>query len=206
MFSEKETDMAAFISGFYASAGLLTAIGAQNAFVLSNGVKKNHHFKIAVICALFDVLFIMLGVGGIGSFVAGNDMLIKYSAWGGALFLFVYGLKSLISAFKEKSMEMNNETESGLSKLIMATVAVTVLNPHVYLDTIVLLGGISAKFEGDGRYLFGMGASLASIVWFFTLVTFSSMMAELFKKPAVWRALDVFVCVSMWGVAASLVL
>lgn len=197
--------MTAFISGFYASAGLITAIGAQNAFVLSNGVKKNHHFKIAAVCAFFDIFFITLGVGGVGTFVSGNDMLIKYTTWGGAVFLFVYGFKSLISAFKEKSMELSDSSEKGLSKLIMATVAVTVLNPHVYLDTVVLLGGISTKF-GDGRYLFGLGASLASVLWFFILVTFSSMMADLFKKPAVWRALDVFVCVSMWGVAASLVL
>lgn len=198
--------MTAFISGFSACAGLLTAIGAQNAFVLSNGVKKNHHFKIAIVCALFDIMFITLGVGGVGALVAENDMLIKYTAWGGALFLFFYGFKSLLSAFKEKSMQMNNDAEKSLSKLMLTTVAVTVLNPHVYLDTIVLLGGVSAKFDGNGRYLFGLGASTASVVWFFLLVTFSAMMADLFKRPAVWRILDVFVDVSMWGVAINLVL
>ncbi|MGE4319429.1 MAG: LysE/ArgO family amino acid transporter [Deferribacterales bacterium] len=196
--------MTAYLSGFSTGAGLIIAIGAQNAFVLTNGVKKNHHFKIALICAAFDVFFIMLGVAGVGSLVASNQYLLKTAAYGGAVFLFIYGFRSLMSAFKEQSLRTGDAADTNVRRLILATLAVTLLNPHMYLDTVVLLGSISAQYQD--KYLFGLGASTASVMWFFLLVGFSAMMSKVFARPIVWRMLDVFVALTMWTVAAHLVI
>lgn len=202
----KESEMTAFVSGFSTGAGLIVAIGAQNAFVLTQSVKRNHHFKVALVCAIFDVLFIMTGVAGVGTFVASNPTLMKIATWGGAAFLFWYGFLSLRSAFSARRMELNEKTDSSVKKTLLATLAVTVLNPHVYLDTVLLVGSISAGFIGSGRYVFGLGASTASIVWFFALVLFGSALARVFARPIVWRILDGLVCCTMWGVATSLII
>ncbi|WP_277656742.1 LysE/ArgO family amino acid transporter [Seleniivibrio woodruffii] len=198
--------MTAFVSGFSTGAGLIIAIGAQNAFVLTQSVKRNHHFKVALICAFFDVLFIMTGVAGVGSYVASNPTLMAWATWGGALFLYWYGFLSLKSAFSHRKMELSDETDSSVKKTLLATIAVTVLNPHVYLDTVLLVGSISAGFMGNGRYVFGLGASTASVLWFFALVLFGSALARVFARPIVWRILDGVVCCTMWGVATSLII
>lgn len=197
--------MTAYLSGLSTGAGLIIAIGAQNAYVLTQGVRKNHHLKVALLCSLFDIFFIMTGVAGVGSFIASSRILTQAAAWGGAAFLFWYGFRSLRSAFRQNSLVVGAEIDTDVRKVLLAVCAVTLLNPHMYLDTVVLVGSISAKFGDAGRYLFGLGASTASVLWFFSLVLFGSFLSKFFSKPSVWRVLDISVCGIMWSIAVKLV-
>lgn len=194
-----------FIQGFGTSGGLIVAIGAQNAFVLSQGVRGNHHVTIALICILCDSLLITAGIGGMSSFVNSSPNVTTWITWGGAGFLFFYGCRSLISAIKGGKLETNNRAIQSLKAAILTTLAVTLLNPHVYLDTVVLLGGISSRFQGNSLMLFWAGAVSASFVWFTSLSLGGRMLAPLFTRQLSWRILDSLVCLTMWTIAATLV-
>ncbi len=198
--------IAPFIQGFGAGGGLIVAIGAQNAFVLSQGVRGNHHVIIAFICILCDAIFISAGVVGIGGSVSANPALAQWVAWGGAGFLFVYGCGSLRSAVKGGSLETNDRTVLSLSAAILTTLAVTLLNPHFYLDTVILLGGISSRFHGENRLLFWAGAVSASTLWFICLSLGGQLLAPIFRKQISWRILDTLVWATMWIIAASLIM
>ena len=182
------------------------AIGAQNAFVLSQGVRGNHHVPIALICILCDAIFITAGVAGFGAAVSSNPFLSQLVAWGGAGFLFFYGWGSLRSAMRGGSLDTDERAAKSLKAAVVATLAVTLLNPHFYLDTVVLLGGVSSQFHGDDRLSFWAGAVSASTIWFFCLSFGARMLAPLFKKKISWRILDSLVCATMWAIACSLVL
>jgi L-lysine exporter family protein LysE/ArgO len=197
--------MTAFFSGFGTGAGLIIAIGAQNAYLLTLGVRKNHHIAAALICAFFDVLLIMIGVTGVGAALASSETLSLYAAWGGAVFLFWYGLSSLKSAFNSNIMEVMDKKNDTLKKVVLTTMAVTLLNPHVYIDTVLLVGSISTKFGSD-RIVFGIGACLASVSWFAVLTFLGTALSKYFARPMTWRVLDFSVCMIMWGVGASLVI
>jgi L-lysine exporter family protein LysE/ArgO len=194
-----------FIQGFGAGGGLIVAIGAQNAFVLSQGVRKNFHIPIALICILCDAIFISAGVAGFGKVVSTDPMLSKLVALGGAGFLFYYGLNALRSALRGGNLETNGRHLKSLGTAVLATLAVTLLNPHFYLDTVILLGGISSHFIAEHRIYFWAGAVSASIIWFLCLSIGGQMLAPLFKKPISWRILDSLVCATMWTIAVSLV-
>jgi L-lysine exporter family protein LysE/ArgO len=198
--------IAPFIQGFGAGGGLIVAIGAQNAFVLSQGVRGNHQVIIAFICILCDAIFITAGVLGIGGSVSANPALGQWVAWGGAGFLFVYGFGSLRSAVKGGSLETNDRTVLSLSAAILTTLAVTLLNPHFYLDTVILLGGISSRFHGENRLLFWAGAVSASTLWFICLSLGGQLLAPIFRKQISWRILDTLVWATMWIIAASLIM
>jgi L-lysine exporter family protein LysE/ArgO len=198
--------IAPFIQGFGAGGGLIVAIGAQNAFVLSQGVRGNHHVIIAFICILCDAIFITAGVVGIGGSVSANPALAQWVAWGGAGFLFVYGCGSLRSAVKGGSLETNGRTVLSLSAAILTTLAVTLLNPHFYLDTVILLGSISSRFHGENRLLFWAGAVSASTLWFICLSFGGQLLAPIFRKQISWRILDTLVWATMWIIAASLIM
>lgn len=193
-----------FIQGAGVGGGLIIAIGAQNAFVLSQGVRRNHALPIALVCGFCDAVLILLGVSGVGTLVASNPLLGQIAAWGGALFLLWYGMRSLQSALRGGALEADKTSSQSLPAALGATLAVTLLNPHVYLDTLVLLGGISGQFSVDERYLFGAGAMTASFVWFFTLSLGAGLLAPLFRHPLAWRVLDTLVFLTMWGIALSL--
>lgn len=194
-----------FFTGMATGAGLIIAIGAQNAFVLTQGIRKQHRFIVALICSLCDALLIGCGVAGMGTLIEQSPRLLGFAAGMGALFLFVYGLKSLFSAFQSAQGLVQAEVKVVSRKqVILTTLAITLLNPHVYLDTVVLLGGISATFEGNGRYLFGGGALTMSFLWFFTLAYGSALLAPLFKKPITWRILNVAIFLVMWSIAFKL--
>lgn len=195
-----------FIQGFGAGGGLIVAIGAQNAFVLSQGVRGNHHVIIALICILCDAVFITAGVAGIGGTVSANPALAQWVAWGGAGFLFVYGCGSLRSAVRGGSLETNDRAVLSLGAAILTTLAVTLLNPHFYLDTVILLGGISSRFHGENRLLFWAGAVSASTLWFICLSLGGQMLAPIFRKQISWRILDTLVWATMWTIAASLIM
>lgn len=194
-----------FIQGFGICAGLIIAIGAQNAFVLAQSIKGEHRFLVAGICSMFDIVLITVGVAGVGALVAMNPLFSKGILWAGAIFLAVYGALALRSAVRGGKLEAADAGESTMKGVVLTTMAVTLLNPHAYLDTVVLMGGLSTQFEGAGKLWFTLGAVSASILWFFTLSMSGRALAPLFRKPIAWRLLDGVICATMWGIAASLV-
>jgi L-lysine exporter family protein LysE/ArgO len=198
--------IAPLTKGFVTGGGLIVAIGAQNAFVLSQGVRRNHHLIIALICIVCDVLFISAGVAGFGATVSASPTLSRLVAWAGAGFLFFYGLRSLRSALRGGSLDTSDQTVRTLRAAVITTLAVTLLNPHVYLDTIILLGGVSSQFHGESRLYFWVGAVCASTLWFISLSLGGQILAPLFKKRISWRILDSMVCATMWTIAVSLVM
>ena len=198
--------IAPFIQGFGTGGGLIVAIGAQNAFVLSHGVRKNHHLTIAMICILCDAVFITAGVAGFGTSISTNPTLSSWVTWGGAGFLFFYGCKSFRSAVRGGNLSIADRRMQSLGAAIIATLAVTLLNPHFYLDTVILLGGVSSQFSGENRLYFWVGAVSASTLWFICLSFGGQILAPLFKKQISWRILDSVVCATMWTIAVTLVM
>lgn len=195
-----------FFQGMGIGGGLIIAIGAQNAFVLSQGIRRNHHLSIPFVCSLCDSALIFAGVAGMGTLVATNPTLAAIATWGGVAFLLWYGLRALRRVFSAGILEGGNDFNGSLKKTLIATLAVSLLNPHVYLDTVVLLGGISSRFTGTDRYLFGIGAMVASTLWFFCLSLGGQMLSPLFRKPIAWRVLDGIICLTLWGIATTLVM
>ena len=196
--------MLPFIQGVGIGGGLIIAIGAQNAFVLSQGVRRNFPLQTALVCSLCDAVLMLIGVSGAGALVAGNPLLSQLTTWFGVLFLFCYGARAFLSARKGGHLEAASSVIPSRRKLLLATLALTFLNPHVYLDTIVLIGSLSSQLQQTDRYLFAAGAISASCVWFFSLSLGAGYLAPLFRKPVAWRTLDLLVGLTMWGIALSL--
>lgn len=194
----------AYLSGLGTGAGLIIAIGAQNAFVLARGVRANHHLAVAGLCALCDLALITAGVLGLGGAVAAHPALAAVAGWGGAVFLAAYGFSSLRAALRPRSLAVREDGNLSRRAALLTTLAVTLLNPHVYLDTVLLLGSVSGSFPGAQRWLFGLGAGTASVLWFFGLALGGRLLAPLFARPAAWRLLDAAVCLTLWAVALSL--
>jgi len=198
---------ASLMQGFGTGASLIIAIGAQNAFVLKQGILKNHVFITSLMCSLLDALLISLGVGGFGAILATNPYLLAIARWGGAFFLAYYGVRSFRAVFKSESLKIEAHLERPDLKATLVTVlALSLLNPHVYLDTVVLLGSIGAQFSSDMRIFFTGGAILASFTWFFSLGYGARYLAPLFRKPLSWKILDFFIGCIMWAIALSLIL
>jgi len=201
--------IALFLQGLGLGGGLIIAIGAQNAYVLRQGLKREHHFAIATVCFAIDAVLIALGGAGVGTLVASTPALATGAALFGAAFLFVYG----VLAFRRAWMGEVLKTENGettpprlsLKAAVLTALGFSLLNPHVYLDTVVLLGGISGQYAWDQRVWFLAGAVGASLAWFFALALAAGYLAPLFRKPATWRMLDGLIGVVMWTIAASLV-
>lgn len=192
------------LQGCITGAGLIIAIGAQNAFVLKQGLLKNQVFVTALFCALADALLIALGVGGVGRILASNYELLFIAKWGGAAFLLWYGYRSFRSVFRSKNLKASGSDTPNLKETLLTLAALTFLNPHVYLDTVVLLGSIGAQFPSDERPFFAIGAMIASFVWFFGLCYGARLLAPLFEKPVAWKILDFGVGCVMWAIAISL--
>jgi L-lysine exporter family protein LysE/ArgO len=197
----------AFLQGLGIGAGLIIAIGAQNAFVLTQSIKRQHAGLIALVCMLCDGLLIMLGTLGIGSLVASNPQWIVLATWVGALFLFIYGLQSFYSLFKRSAiLEAGPGASMTPRYAILITLGLTLLNPHVYLDTVVLLGSISGLYAGTQRVQFALGAITASIGWFTLLASIGRPLGRLFSTARAWKVLDLFIGLTMWGVGGSLLM
>ncbi|MEM7650847.1 MAG: LysE/ArgO family amino acid transporter [Pseudomonadota bacterium] len=199
-----------FIQGFLMSASLIIAIGVQNAFILRQGIKQRNVFPAVMTAIVCDVSLITIGVLGFANLIERFPGMIAFVTWGGAGFLTVYAMKSFYSAFKAQALDQTSARgmvgEDSVQKTIAVILAISLLNPHVYLDTVVLLGGLSASHEGAGRYVFGIGAILASICWFFSLGYGARYLAPLFEKPRAWQILDVIIGIVMLSIAAALVL
>lgn len=195
-----------YFQGFVLTAGLIIAIGAQNAFVLTNAVRGNRPLLIASLCTGSDLLLIGLGLTGVGTLVAAHPELMRYAACGGALFLTAYGAFALRAALRGNAgLLTGKQVPLTRGALVLSTLAVTFLNPHAYLDTVVLLGSIGGRFPPGQRLVFGAGAVSASFLWFFTLGFGGPWLAPFFRRPSAWRLLDSLICLMMWGIALSLV-
>lgn len=197
--------MDAFISGFFTSLSLILAIGAQNAFVLKQGIKQQFVFTVCAICALSDAVLIVAGVVGFGYLTQKFSYLEIVARYGGAAFLFIYGIKSFYSAYKiTHALTPQNFVAPSFAKTAILTLAFTWLNPHVYLDTVMLIGSVSTKF-GANADIFAVGAVCASFVFFFSLGYGARLLAPLFKKALAWKILEFIVGVIMFALAFTLV-
>ena len=198
--------LSAALSGFLLGASLIIAIGAQNAFILRQGLLRQHVFILCLICAASDAMLIALGVRGLGTLISKAPGLITAVTIGGVLFLGTYAWIAFRRALHPEAMKAANTGNGSLKAAVAACLAFTFLNPHVYLDTVVLLGSLSARFEGAGRIAYGGGAALASFVWFFGLGYGARLLEPVFARPAAWRVLDIIIGVVMAGLAISLAL
>lgn len=194
-----------FAKGFALSLSLIVAIGAQNAFVLRQGIRQSHVLPVVLTCALSDAVLMSAGILGFGALVEAAPWLKPVMTWGGAVFLFVYGLMAFRSAWTGTgALKAENGAETGLWATVAICLALTWGNPHVYLDTLVLLGSIAASYHGS-RVAFGAGAISASFVFFFTLGYGARLLAPIFERASAWRVLDTGVGVLMWSIAALLI-
>lgn len=196
--------LAAAISGFLLGASLIIAIGAQNAFILRQGLLRQHVFVLCLICALSDAVLIAAGVAGLGTLIASSPRLIGIVTITGAIFLLSYAVLAARRAFKPEVLLAANTGAGSLRTAIAACLAFTFLNPHVYLDTVLLLGSLSAAYEGAARIAFGAGAALSSFVWFFGLGYGARLLQPVFARPAAWRLLDIVIAVVMTAIAIGL--
>lgn len=197
--------MHAFFFGFSLGFSLILAIGAQNAFVLKQGLRGEHVFLVCLICALSDAILILIGVSGFHLLVSAYPAFATIARVGGVLFLTVYGIISFQHAFKvEQSLQPSGIKSNSWLQAALTCLAFTWLNPHVYLDTVVLLGSVSAQFGEDTDYFAG-GAMTASFVFFFALGYGARLLRPLFARPLAWRGLDFLVGCVMWGIALRLV-
>ena len=201
-----ETSALAWLTGLATGAGLIMAIGAQNAFVLTQGIKQQYHWPIAGLCSAFDAILITAGVAGVGALIHSSQSWLLVARWGGALFLLVYGAMALRSAFNTQGMEVRKDKVGSLKVALLTTVSVTLLNPHAYLDTLVLIGSIGGQYQGNDKWFFSAGAVSFSFIWFFGLSYGARWLAPLFANPLSWRILDGIVCLIMWSIALSLVI
>ena len=203
-----ESSYLALLKGFFIGAGLIIGIGAQNAFVLKQGLKKSHVFATALFCTLADMLLIGLGVGGLADILTSNWILLFIAKWGGAAFLFWWGFRSFRAIFHKESLQAQNSHEPAshsLKKTLLICAALSFLNPHVYLDAVILLGSIGAQFEKIERPFFAVGAMFASVCWFFGLCYGARLLAPLLKSERSWKIIDFITGCIMWGIALSII-
>jgi L-lysine exporter family protein LysE/ArgO len=198
--------LSVFLAGFSLGLSLIVAIGSQNAFVLKQGIRNQHVFIICFICALSDGILITAGVAGFGVIVQKFPQIEVFARYAGALFLSVYALLSFKSAFMvTHAMDEAAEPKSSLLKSVLMCLAFTWLNPHVYLDTVVLLGSISTQYHPE-QFVFAAGAVTGSFVFFFSLGYASKYLAPVFAQPKAWKVLEFFVGCTMLFIAVSLVI
>ena len=196
--------MQASLAGFALGFSLILAIGAQNAFVLRQGLRRAHVLAVCLTCALSDAVLIVVGVAGFGALAEAVPGLERFMRFGGAAFLIWYGARNFLSAWRGGEALEAGEGAGRLGPALLTCLALTWLNPHVYLDTVVLLGSVSAQY--DDKIAFGTGAVLASFVFFFGLGYGARILAPLFRRASSWRVLDVLVGLVMWAIAAKLLL
>lgn len=195
------------IEGFLTGAGLIVAIGAQNAFVLKQGIRREHRGLIAFICSFSDAFLISLGIAGMGFVFTAHPVVTKAVSWAGTLYLLWFSFTCFRSAVRGDTLDVGDgAVRSSVKKTVLTLCALTWLNPHVYLDTVVMLGSFGASRPFSERIFFGIGAVSASFVWFFSLSYCGRFLAPLFRRPAAWRVLDTAIGCVMLYIAAKLAL
>jgi L-lysine exporter family protein LysE/ArgO len=199
------TEFSPFYQGFSIGFGLIIAIGAQNAFVIKQGILRNQVFIIALTCALIDTILIIVGVVGLGAIISTNKTLLAIAKYGGIIFLVCYGIMSLIRAFKNDILYVSNDNSTlNFQKALLTVCAVSLLNPHLYLDNCVLIGTIGSQFDGDDRFYFTLGAIFSSFIWFFCIGYGARLLLPIFQKPISWKVLDFIIGIIMFGIAGLL--
>jgi L-lysine exporter family protein LysE/ArgO len=181
------------------------AIGSQNAYVLRQGIRREYVLPLVAFCALSDALLILAGIGGAGVVIRGNDSLMQITRYGGALFLASYGALAARRAWQGSHMQLDQSQGVTLAAALTACFGFTFLNPHVYLDTVILLGSIANQLPDPGRWVFGAGACLGSVLWFCALGFGARYLAPLFKTTTAWRLLDSVIALTMGTLAVMLV-
>ncbi|AXT25354.1 amino acid transporter [Ruegeria sp. AD91A] len=193
------------IAGFALGFSLILAIGAQNAFILRQGLRREHVFILCLTCAVSDAILIGAGVAGFGTLAQAAPWFEAVMRYGGAAFLIWYGARSLRSSWLGGSvMGIGNGERTSLKAALLTVFAFTWLNPHVYLDTVVLIGSISAQY--DDRLGFALGAMTSSFVFFFSLGYGAGILSPVFARPRAWQVLDAGIGVVMLGIALKLVI
>jgi len=195
----------AIVSGLFTGLSLIIAIGAQNAFVIRQGLVGKFVLPVALLSAFLDVVLILLGVAGLGALLESVPFLLGLVRWLGAGYLIWFGISSLRRANSGASMDISGQGTSSLSGALVLTATFSLLNPHVYLDTVVFLGAIAAQF-GDARWWFALGASIASIVWFLSLAYGAKSLSRFVTKPSFWKVLDRVIAGVMFALALGLIL
>lgn len=193
----------ALVSGFFAGLSLIIAIGAQNAFVIKQGLRQSHVALVVAICSLSDATLILLGVGGLGGIVQSHPKTLEYIRWFGVLYLTWFGLKSVKGIFDNQSLELDGPNEKSAMRVLVAVLTFTFLNPHVYLDTVILLGSIANQFS-DHRWFFAIGASCASFLWFSVIGFGARAASKYMSRPIFWKILDFVIALVMFSIAISL--
>ncbi len=195
-----------FLKGFIVTMSLIVAIGAQNAYILKLGLLKQHIFKAVLFCSFSDLLLISAGVFGLGFIIKGNQLFINIVAIVGIVFLCFYAFMSFKSALKNESLKIDDEVKTNPLKQVLTMLFVfTYLNPHTYLDTVLLIGGIGANIENKLQIFFLLGAVLASFTWFLSLGYGARILIPLFKKPITWKILDISIGIFMLYIAYGLI-
>ena len=194
------------LEGFAISLGLIVAIGAQNAFVLRQGLIRSHIFVVCCICAISDATLIAAGVLGVGAWLAKYEQGAFWISMAAIAFLVVYGILRVKSALDPQAMSLSENGEDNLSTVVFTTLAFTWLNPHVYLDTLVLLGSASSRYDGPEREFFGIGAALASFIFFFSLGYGARLLSPLMENPKAWRYIDGGIAIVMFTIAFTIAL
>ncbi|MDR3409715.1 MAG: LysE/ArgO family amino acid transporter [Formivibrio sp.] len=192
------------IAGFLSSLVLIVAIGAQNSFVLRQGIRREHLLPIALFCALADALLIGLGIAGLGALIQNSPIILSITQYAGAGFLLSYAALAGWRAWQGEQLSLEETGRVSLAAAMTACMGFTFLNPHVYLDTVVLLGALANQHGSHGRWLFGAGAAISSFAWFFSLAYGARFFTPLFRKPVAWRVLDLGIASIMLGLAINL--
>lgn len=192
--------------GFVTGLSLIVAIGAQNAFVLRQGLRREHVLAVVLVCAVADAVLIGAGIAGFGAVLDAVPEAVDVARYGGAAFVVGYGVLAARRAIRPRGMSVSERAPSTRRAAVLTCLALTFLNPHVYLDTVVLLGALANQHGDAGRWVYGAGAALASLGWFVALGFGSGTLRRFFERPSSWRALDAVIAAIMFAIGATLVL
>ncbi len=193
-----------FLNGLGLCAGMIIAIGSQNAYVLRTGLKREHVGLTVAACIAIDAILIAIGVAGMGAVVQSSPILLGLARWGGAAFLLWYGIRSWRAVFASGALTVAaGEASVSWRQALLAVVALSLLNPHVWLDTVVLLGAIGGGFPADERIFFAMGAISASVVWFLAIGYGATRLSSLFARPVAWKWIDGMTGTTMLALSVS---
>lgn len=194
------------LKGFSASGGLIVAIGAQNAFVIRQGLRRQHLLLTALLCSLIDAILIFCGVIGFGYYISEFPLFIEITKYFAVLFLISYGFISLRSAFKNSVLKssVDERIKTSAKKVVISLLALSLLNPHVYLDTVILLGSIASQQPAHEQLYFALGAISASFAWFFSITFGAKLLAPFLQNEKSWRIIDGLIAIVMWTIAVSI--
>ena len=192
------------IAGFLCGLALITAIGAQNSFVLRQGIRREHVLPIVLVCASADALLIVAGVAGLGALIQSMPVVLSLARYGGAAFLLLYGLAAAQRVRRPRELTVNSEVGTALGAAMLTCLTFTFLNPHVYLDTVILLGSLANQRGEGARWVFAAGAASASFAWFFAVGYGARLLGPIFSRAVAWLVLDSLIALIMFGLGVAL--